>query len=257
MQTGPLDMARHLDGLRTAALALVRYADRAGLEAPVPTCPGWTVRDLVAHQGNVHRWAVANLRGDTNDRDAVEREGRSAADPLQWLRDGTIEFAQAVSEEVPAGVRPLVFLAAADPAAPREFWARRQCHETTIHAVDALAAALGRQPVASETWIDPVIALDGIDELLTGLMPRPRSRLRAEEVMRVVVQADGGGGTWLVEVSQQPPVTTRLDPAAALPAYDVLLAGECVALYLTLWNRGDEPGTVGGSWELWRAGMKV
>ena len=52
-------------------------------------------------------------------------------------------------------------------------------------------------------------------------------------------------------------MTTRLDPAAELPAYDVLLAGECVALYLTLWNRGDEPGSVGGEWDPWRTGMKV
>src|SRR6478736_4182599 len=46
-----LTLAAHLEGLRVALVALVRYADRAGPEAPVPTCPGWTVRDLVAHTG--------------------------------------------------------------------------------------------------------------------------------------------------------------------------------------------------------------
>ncbi len=252
-----MDIAEHLEGLRTAAMAFVRYADRAGLDSPVPTCPGWTVRDLVAHQGNVHRWAVANLRGHENDRDVVEREGRSSPDPLQWLRDGTIEFARAVSEETAPGVRPVVFLADADPGTPREFWARRQCHETTIHAVDALSAALGRYPTAAETWIDPAVARDGIDELLTGFVPRPRSRLRSEEAVRLVVRTEGGGGAWLVEVSEELPVTTRLDPAAELPAYDVLLAGESVALYLQVWNRGDPSGSVGGGWDAWRVGMKV
>ena len=246
----------HLEGLRTAAMAFVRYADRSGLPAPVPTCPGWTVRDLVAHQGRVHRWAAAELRGTSIDGAEVERAGRASADPLEWLRDGVVDLARAVLEPTPPGVRPLVFLADADPAAPRGFWARRQCHETTIHAVDALAAALGRFPRSSETWIDPAVALDGIDELLTGLLPRPRSRLRCEEGMRIAVRADDGPG-WLVEVSGGPPVTTRLAPGAALPSYDVLLGGSPVELYLTLWNRGDEHASVGGEWGPWRAGMRV
>ena len=63
----------------------------------------------------------------------------------------------------------------ADAPSPRCFWARRQCHETTIHAVDALSASLGRYPVAADaSWIGTELALDGIDELLTGFLPRPR-----------------------------------------------------------------------------------
>ena len=27
---------------------------RAGPDAPVPACPGWRIRDLVRHVGNVH-----------------------------------------------------------------------------------------------------------------------------------------------------------------------------------------------------------
>jgi hypothetical protein len=34
-----LPLAAHLEGLRAALVAFVRYADRAGLRAPVPTCP--------------------------------------------------------------------------------------------------------------------------------------------------------------------------------------------------------------------------
>ena len=47
--------AQHLEGLRAAMVAFVRYAERAGLDAPVPTCPGWSVRDLVAHQDTGNR----------------------------------------------------------------------------------------------------------------------------------------------------------------------------------------------------------
>ena len=85
----------------------------------------------------------------------------------------------------------------ADAGTPREFWARRQCHETTIHAVDAAAAYLGRFPRAADvSWISEEVALDGIDELLTGFVPRPRSRLRSPEPHRIVVVPDAGDRAW-------------------------------------------------------------
>src|SRR4051812_9663653 len=171
-----LSLARHLDGLRSAMVAFVRYADRAGPEAPVPTCPDWTVRDLVVHQGMVHRWAAALVHGENGvDADAFEAEGRGVPDPLEWLRDGVIELAETLTR-APEDTEALVFLD--DAPRPREFWARRQCHETTVHAVDALSAALGRHPAGSETWIETDVAVDGIDELLGGFLTRPRSRLR-------------------------------------------------------------------------------
>ena len=112
-----LSLAQHLEGLRASMVAFVRYADRAGLGAEVPTCPGWSVRSLVAHQGMVHRWATALLRGERVDPDAVEEEGATAPDPLEWLRDGAIEVARAVT----AGgdeTRGLVFLNDAPEPAP-------------------------------------------------------------------------------------------------------------------------------------------
>lgn len=237
-------------------VAFVRYADRAGLRAPVPTTPDWTVRRLVAHQGMVHRWAAASVRGIETGRDAGpeawEREGQAAPDPMEWLRDGAIELVTAIAT-APPDLDALVFLA--DAPAPREFWARRQCHETTVHSVDALSAALGRYPVAADApWITRELALDGIDELLAGFLPRPVSRLRAEEPQRVVVRADGAELAWVVEVSSAPPVTTRV-PADEANG-DTVLAGDPVALYLTLWNRSDEVTPAGG-WDLWRDSAQV
>ncbi len=167
-----MDLERHLAGVRDALDAFVGHATAAGVDAMVPTTPDWDVRRLVAHQGLVHRWAAATIAGERIDDDAVEREGLEAADPIGWLRVGGQRLL-AVIEAAPADLQALVFLA--DAPAPREFWARRQCHETTIHAVDALAADLGRYPRAADTWIARDLALDGIDELLTGFLPRPRS----------------------------------------------------------------------------------
>ncbi|GAB3774839.1 uncharacterized protein (TIGR03083 family) [Nocardioides ginsengisegetis] len=229
-----LTTPQHLEGLRAALVSFVRYAERAGLRAPVPTCPDWTVRHLVAHQGMVHRWAAAALRGERVDPDDLERDGRSSPDPLEWLRDGAVEVAAAVTS-APERVAAPVFLLDAPPA--RAFWARRQCHETTIHAVDALAASLGRYPRGSETWIDPVLARDGIDELLGGFLPRPRSRLRRPEETTLVVAPTDGPDWWRVQIGAHPPVTTRRTGPVA--EADVTLTGPSVGLYLTLWNRSD------------------
>lgn len=251
-----LELAAHLEGVRTAMVALVRYADRAGLAASVPTTPDWTVRRLLAHQGMVHRWAAAVVTGAEQTPDRWEREGQGSSDPIEWLRDGAIEVVTAISA-APADLDALVFLA--DAPAPRRFWARRQCHETTIHAVDALAASLGRYPVAADaTWISTEVALDGIDELLTGFLPRPVSRLRSDEGRRIAVRPDEGAGGWLVELSAGPPVTTTFIGAG--PDADVELTGSAVALYLTLWNRSDEAmptdGPSGG-WDDWRDSAQI
>src|SRR6476659_6302482 len=45
--------------LDAEAARLAREADRGLPSDPVPTCPEWTVRDLVTHLGGVHRWAAA------------------------------------------------------------------------------------------------------------------------------------------------------------------------------------------------------
>lgn len=239
----------HLRALDEAVDAFATAATSVALESPVPTTPDWDVRQLVAHQGLVHRWATAHLRDERVDVEATEREGLESPDPVSWLRSGAAHLVR-VLEEAPDDLPGRVFLADAPP--PRMFWARRQCHETTIHAVDALSAALGRYPRAADTWITRDIALDGIDELLTGFLPRPSSRLRAEDPLTIAVLPEDADQRWLVAISDQQPVTTRgLGDEDA----DVVLAGSAVALYLTLWNRSDEVRDEG--LELWAEGARV
>ena len=167
------------DGLGRAATVLRANAGSAGLTAAVPTCPGWDVGDLVVHTGMVHRWAAARVAPPTSaagrvDPEELERSGRDAADLLGWFDDGATELLQALAD-APDDLDAPVFLPAAPPA--RLFWARRQCHETTVHAVDALAARLGRCPLPTETWIRTPLARDGIDELLRGFVPRARQQV--------------------------------------------------------------------------------
>ena len=235
-----LTTTQHLAGLSEAMRAFVAYAERAGLKAPVPTCPDWTVLDLVAHQGMVHRWAAALVRGERPTDEEVstfEDSGRDAADPLAWLSAGAAALDDAVTG-APEDLVTLVFLEDAPPA--RGFWARRQCHETTMHAVDALAASLGRPPRPDEVWIDPELAGDGIDELLGGFLTRPRSRLRCDSDALLVVRPDDLPDWWRVSMGPRPATTTRhCDDPAGDPADegDWELTGTAVELYLRLWNR--------------------
>ena len=237
---------QHLAALRDAVSAFARHAQEAGLDVPVPTCPDWTVRRLIGHQGMVHRWATANLRGRTIEIDATERAGRRAPSPVDWLRDGAIDLVAAITT-APDDVQTVVFLN--DAPGPRAFWARRQCHETTIHSVDALAAALGRYPTSADTAIDPAVAVDGIDELLAGFMTRNKSRLRSESPMVVGVVAEESPTGWLVEVGPAPAVVTVVPSDEVADRCDVRLEGPAVAVYLTLWNRSDELDLV----DLWRS----
>jgi uncharacterized protein (TIGR03083 family) len=223
----------HGDAIGDAWMVIRDHANRVGPGAAVRTCPDWTVRDLVAHQGMVHRWATGILRGTDVDTAAVEAAGIAAVDQLAWFDDGAKDLLQALVD-APDDLDVFFFLH--DAPAPKLAWARRQCHETTIHAVDAMSASYGGPPPAADTWIRPALAVDGIDELLTGFLPRPRWQLRTAKPTTVSVEATDTGDAWTVALGPDDASTT---PGRAEEP-DVVLTGSAVQLYLGLWNRGDE-----------------
>jgi hypothetical protein len=147
----------------------------------------------------------------------------------------------------------MVFLRDAPP--PRRFWARRQAHETTIHGVDAVAAALGRWPTAADVDLDPALTADGIDELLTGFITRGKGRLHAAEPYRLLVRTDDTGHAWTLRVGDGPILTT---PGAA-ERPEAVFSGSAVQLYLSLWNRADELTTSGPSdlLDQWRRQVRI
>jgi uncharacterized protein (TIGR03083 family) len=245
----------HLAGLAGAVARGSAAARAAGLDAAVPTCPAWDVRELVAHVGMVHRWAAAHLdgRGDEiGSGAAVKQEGRDARDPIAWWAEGADELA-AVLRAAPEDVAAMVFLHDAPP--PRRFWARRQCHEATIHAVDAQAAQLGRAPTAAECGLGEALALDGLDELLTGFLTRGR-KLAVADARTLAVRPDGDRPSWTLTLSSGPAVAMRHPPGADVAADDVL-TGSAVALYLALWNRGDEIAGDAATLTWWREVARI
>jgi uncharacterized protein (TIGR03083 family) len=248
----------HLTTIRTQAAAFAVDAAAAGPAAMVPTCPRWSTADLARHLGSVHRWATAHAQGvkGKGPEQVAKQAGRDAPAGfdarLRWLVDGADTLVDALAA-APRDLRAARFLSDAPPA--RAFWARRQAHETTIHRVDAAAARDGRPPKPDEVDLDPAFAADGLDELLTGFLPRNSSRLRRDEPARVLVAPTDRPQRWTVRISAEPPATVRTRTAEP----EVLLSGSAAGLYLGLWNRGDGFTVTGDETlaVLWRATVRI
>jgi uncharacterized protein (TIGR03083 family) len=244
-----LSFDEHLDAIAEAGRRLAELASAAGLDAEVPTCPTWTVAHLVAHQSMVHRWAASHVRGEGGDAPNQTAIRESEPDLLGYYRAGHEALLDAL-RDAPPDLKAMRFLN--DAGTPREFWARRQTHETTIHMVDALAACVGRLPSSAEADLPMDLAVDGIDELLRGFMSRGKSKLYAGEEFAFEVVPTDSDRRWLCHVAERLTVT---DEGVA----ETRLSGTAAALYIGLWNRGDEI-TVEGRPDLldhWRRTQRI
>ncbi|MFI6647070.1 maleylpyruvate isomerase family mycothiol-dependent enzyme [Streptomyces sp. NPDC050529] len=224
-----MKIAEHIHSLATEGRLLAEAAEEAGTGAPVPTCPGWQVRDLLRHTAMVHTWAAAFVtEGHTSyvpDAGEPDLDGPAL---LDRFRAGHQLLVEAL-ERAPQDLECWAFFAAPSPLA---FWARRQAHETTIHRVDAESARGGAlSPVASAH------AVDGIDELLQGFHARPKSRVRTDVPRTLRLRATDTDTVWNVRLSTEPPAAVRADEPSVLPPVDCELSATAQELYLTLWNR--------------------
>ncbi|MFC0433444.1 maleylpyruvate isomerase family mycothiol-dependent enzyme [Kutzneria buriramensis] len=231
---------------------LAAAAEQAGLTAPVPTCPDWVVRDLLLHLGGVHRWA-ATFVGQARTEPIDIAEPHDIADELPddggliaWFRAGVTELVDVLTT-APADLDCWHFMRTAPSGS--SFWARRQAHETTIHSVDAEAAAGLPSPIPS------ALAADGVDEMLCGFLPRNR-RLHADSERSVLVSATDTGDHWLVRYGPERPAASRVPEAVKA---DDTIAGTAADLYLSLWNRRPWDGLTGddGLSGLWADKVQV
>ena len=254
---GPCDTADHIARLREEGELLAGAAERAGLDAPVPACPGWRVRDLLKHTGYVHRWAAGYVREQHPrwvDRATEEQilAGGPRDDTLAgWFRDGHAALVR-VLETAGPDMTCWTFLEAPSPLA---FWARRQAHETAIHRVDAEQAAAAAWAAGAGTGdgavFAPAFAADGVDELIMGFLARDAERGSWDGPPGVLgIHADDGmGATAHWRVASTPGQLTVAREAG--PA-DCDITGSAAGLYLLLWNRRDasdlrvrgDPGTL-------------
>jgi len=240
----------HIAAVDEQGLALLEAARAAGLDAPVPNCPQWMVRELVAHTGKVHRWAATHVRegeaaivgGKHPPMSTVPADGL-----LEWYAEGHAALVAALTE-APDDRPGWTFI----PGLPlRAFWARRQAHETAIHRADA-DSARGVVPA-----YPPDLAADGIDELLAGLFARNGGALHADPPVSFAVTPTDSDTSWRMDIRADSRKTTS--PAEG--PTDCTLSGTAGDLYLLLWNRtpATDP-TIDGDptvLDLWRREARV
>lgn len=210
---------------QTKALGeLIRSADPS---TPVPTCPGWTLNQLLRHVGRGNRWAaqiVADRRTDALDPRDV-RNGKPPDDPdaaIDWLNESAQLIIDSV-DRVGADARVWTFLG----PRPAGWWIRRRLHEATVHRADA-ALALG-----VEYDPPPELAADAISEwveLITVEAKREAPPIERGKTLHLHATdgALGPTGEWTI-VNDEDGVTWshdhgKGDVALRGPAKDLLLA---------------------------------
>jgi uncharacterized protein (TIGR03083 family) len=243
-----MEIDRHIAVLQDLGERLATAAATADLDARVPTCPDWKVRDLLRHVGGVHRWATAYvLSGKSEPTTDEEDAAFFAAVPddrlLPWYRAGHASLVMALRDADPV-MSCWTFLPAPTPLA---FWARRQAHETAIHCVDAEAS------VEWPSRFPGDFAADGIDELLNGFFARPSDRLTAGAPVTLSIRTTDTGHVWTIQVGSD-----RRVMSSGVTRADCTLAGPASDLYLLLWNRRElgPPVDIAGDgrvMDLWRA----
>ena len=199
-------------------------ARNAGLDSPVPTCPGWTVERLLDHTGKVLRVVgkVVETGGPVDGRLLPRPPAGSLV--VQWFEEMAAATVAALAAMKPED--PLWNWANQPPVAA--FWYRRMAHELAVHGADATIAA-GQAPE-----IEPALAADGIDELLTVLLPAKAAMGGADlrGLRTLHVHSTDVAGEWLVT-----PSASGLEVTRAHAKADAALRGAASDLLLRLCNR--------------------
>jgi uncharacterized protein (TIGR03083 family) len=201
------------------------------LTAPVPSCPGWLVSDLVRHVAEVYLHKVECIRL------------RRSPDP--WPPDLSAEEPIALLERAYAALTAeFAQHAPTDPAytwyEPDQtvgFWIRRMAQETVIHRIDSeLALGEVSAPIPND------LAVDGIDEVLTVFLGYGSHRWPEEfgptlkeasgRAVRVATEAE----SWLVVAN---PGGVDLDISGERTP-DATVLGPADAMLRWLWARGGD-----------------
>lgn len=191
MTTPPVH--RLAEGLREQAGALAAMVGGADPAGRVPTCPEWTIKDLVEHVGRAFEWSaeLVETRAASPESLAPPAVEVDPADWAAWLKGAAERVAAACERE--AATTMWTFLG----PRPGAFWLRRMLHDLIIHNADA-ALALGLP-----YEVAPDLAADTISEGLE-LLSGPDAAARRPDLAelhgngeRLLLRPSEGDG-WLI-----------------------------------------------------------
>ncbi|SDL86234.1 TIGR03083 family protein [Nonomuraea maritima] len=197
---------------------------------PVPTCPGWTLADLVTHVGRIQRWATHVLREQVQERvwppQVPSGLPEGAKGDTAWLRAGAAALLDTLR-----GTDPALPVWTWGPDRRASWWAPRMLFELMIHRADA-ELALGIEPE-----IPASTAAAGIEEYLTNLpyagwVTRRLATLDAEGAT-IHLHATDGDGEWTVTQGPAGRFTWERGHAKG----DVAVRGPLADLLLVLYGR--------------------
>ena len=155
-----MEDSRYLQCLAADYGDLRDAASAAELTANVPSCPGWTVADLVRHVAQVYLHKVALMRTG-EEPEEWPPPSLAAEAPLAALGRAYGALRAEFRTRGPGLPAPTWY----DPDQTVAFWIRRMAQETVIHRIDAeLAAGLPVTPVPDD------LAADGVDEVLKRML---------------------------------------------------------------------------------------
>ncbi|CCH27847.1 maleylpyruvate isomerase family mycothiol-dependent enzyme [Actinosynnema sp. NPDC047251] len=194
------------------------------LDRPVPSCPGWTVDDLVAHLAAVQGWWLSVLlaKGPMPDPAVARRAGETGPDRVAGWREITARY-QAVQHEY--GGEPAVWVpwgAGLDTAAAVAW---RQAHELVVHCWDAQNA------VGAAARIPEELAADGVDEFADHFLGAREWGREPAEVAFVTPER-----TWSLG-SPDAAGAVRRGVSAVRRGRAVTVTGTAEEVYLLVWGR--------------------
>jgi uncharacterized protein (TIGR03083 family) len=205
------DLLRLIDERSTAFRSAVASAPH--LDAQVPTCPEWTLFDLVQHLGEGRRSWAATIAAGPDAAAKSTSEGAPAAPRerealLAWSAASTQELLDALREAGPDRGCWTWWGASQSPQTCGAV-ARHQLQEIAVHTYDAQVTAGATQPLPDE------VALDGVEEFLstccatTSAWPHKTTAFdfHATEGHSWRLTVDAGGARF-----------TRIPASGALPA---------------------------------------
>lgn len=223
--------------IRTHALGLA--AVDAPLDVPVPTCPGWSLADLVWHLTEVQRFWEHVVTVRPAGPDGHEEPARPPDDELRAALEDAATSLVAALEGV-------------DPGDPAWSWSdddhtvgftlRRQSHEALVHHVDGLLAAGADLPP-----IDPRLGADGVDEMIVVMLTGVPDWASFERRPGVVsLRARDTGDEWTLGLGRMTGTSPESGTSYDLGALELVdepattvVEGTALDLDLWLWGRRD------------------
>ncbi len=195
--------------------------------AAVPACPGWTVRDLVSHIGNVYTWSASVV--DARAQAPRAHDEAPAVGLVDWYAGRADRLVASLAAA--GGEESCWNFAGVDETTG--FWVRRQVHETAMHLIDL------DQAHQRPTSVDPAAATDGITETLEVFLPRLHAAGQpADLVAPLSLVATDTTTTWTLTPEPDAPPAVHVDSGTGVA--EDRLVGTAESLWLLLWKRADD-----------------